>query len=56
MSLVIKDRLEKEDLFELADAYKASYNTLSKDYKTPEEMELYTKEYFLRKLEKFPFN
>lgn len=49
----IKDKLEKDDLFKLADAYMASYNTLSKDYKKAEEMELYTREYFLRKLEKF---
>ena len=53
MKIEIENELKREDLFELADAYRESYNTLSEDYKTPEEMELYTKKYFLRKLEKF---
>ncbi len=34
----------------LAEAYLRSYNNLSKDYKSDEEMSLYTKGYFLKKL------
>lgn len=39
-----------EQLKPLAEAYYHSYNNLSKDYKSSEEMALYTKGYFLRKL------
>ena len=34
----------------LAEAYMRSYNELSRQYKTDDEMKLYTKSYFLRKL------
>ena len=49
----IEKGLKREDFFQLGEAYMRSYNTLSKDYKSPEEMKLYNKFYFLRKLEKF---
>lgn len=34
----------------LAESYQLSYNTLSKDYKTEEEMKLYTPAFFVKKL------
>ena len=45
-------RLEKNlsQIKPLADAYWRSYNKLSKEYKTPEEMALYPRGYFVKKL------
>lgn len=37
----------------LAQAYRSSYNRLSKNYKSPEEMALYTYDYFYRKVKRF---
>lgn len=44
--------LEKKlsQILPLAEAYQRSYNKLSDGYKSPEEMALYTKGYFLKKL------
>ena len=45
-------RLEKKlsQILPLAEAYQRSYNKLSAQYKTPEEMALYSRGYFLKKL------
>lgn len=37
----------------LTDAYRASYNKLSEAYKSPEEMALYTRDYFYHKVKRF---
>ena len=44
--------LEKKlsQILPLAEAYQRSYNKLSQGYKSPEEMALYTRGYFLKKL------
>ncbi len=45
-------RLEKKlsQILPLAEAYQRSYNKLSEQYKSPEEMALYSRGYFLKKL------
>ena len=46
------NRLEKKlsQILPLAEAYQRSYNKLSEQYKSPEEMALYSRGYFLKKL------
>lgn len=51
MKISIKNLEPKlSQILPLAEAYMRSYNELSRQYKTDEEMKLYTKSYFLRKL------
>ena len=51
MKISIKNLEPKlSQILPLAEAYMRSYNELSHQYKTDEEMSLYTKSYFLRKL------
>ncbi len=45
-----------KEILPLADVYMRSYNELSKGYKTKEEMALYTKFSFIKKLEKWAIN
>lgn len=41
------------DLASLAEAYRNSYNKLSEGYKSPQEMALYTYDYFYQKVKRF---
>lgn len=45
-----------KEILPLADVYMRSYNELSKGYKSPEEMALYTKVSFIKKLEGWAIN
>lgn len=45
-----------KEILPLADVYMRSYNKLSKAYKSPSEMALYTKHSFIKKLENWAIN
>lgn len=54
MKIAIKNLTNDEALLEpLTHVYRRSYNTLSKAYKSPEEMALYTNQVFYHKLKRF---
>lgn len=44
---------DEQTMSRLADAYRNSYNTLSAEYKSKEEMALYTYDYFYQKVKRF---
>lgn len=52
VSITILDG-SKQNLRLLAEAYRNSYNKLSEAYKSPEEMALYTYDYFYQKVKRF---